>query len=140
MAYLEPVIGGLAFWALGMLWYSPVLFSKAWQEGTGMTDEKMQNGNMAMIFGTSALLMIVMAFGTNLMLGGHFDSDPRFTHGAFHGALFGVFFAAASMGINYLYQRKSIKLWLIDAVYQVLGLALAGGIMAVLQLGDKAAG
>jgi hypothetical protein len=41
----------------------------------------------------------------------------------------GVMFAAASMGINYLYQRRSLKLYLIDALYQVLGLALAGGVL-----------
>jgi hypothetical protein len=34
-----------------------------------------------------------------------------------------------TMGINYLYQRRSIVLWLIDGIYVVLGLSIAGMIL-----------
>jgi hypothetical protein len=33
------------------------------------------------------------------------------------------------MGINYLYQRRTIVLWLIDGVYITLGLSIAGMIL-----------
>jgi anti-sigma-K factor RskA len=36
---------------------------------------------------------------------------------------------ATSAGINYLYQQKSLKLWLIDAGYQVIFLGIFGAIM-----------
>ncbi|MFT4599117.1 MAG: hypothetical protein ACI9WM_001369, partial [Arenicella sp.] len=37
--------------------------------------------------------------------------------------------------IHYLYQKKSLKLFLIDASYIVALLALSGGVMAALHLG-----
>ncbi|NNF21308.1 MAG: DUF1761 domain-containing protein, partial [Saprospiraceae bacterium] len=47
----------------------------------------------------------------------------------------GLFYAAPAIAINYLYQRKSLKLYLIDAAYMVLLLGLSGGVMALLKLG-----
>ena len=34
-----------------------------------------------------------------------------------------------AIGINYLYQMRSLTLWLIDAVYMFLGLGIAGIIL-----------
>ena len=38
---------------LGFLWYNPILFGNAWMRESGMTEEKMKSGNMAVIFGVS---------------------------------------------------------------------------------------
>lgn len=125
--YLSILLAGVAAFMLGFLWYS-ALFSKVWQKEVGMTDADIQGGNMVMIFGTSFLLMCVMMFGmVPLLLMYH--TDITALHGAFHGALFGIFFCTTSMGINYLYQRKSIKLFLIDASYQIAFLTLGGAII-----------
>lgn len=127
--YLAVIGAGLAAWLLGALWYSPLLFGKSWQNETGLSDEEIQGGNMALTYGLSALLMVVMMFGLMPLMKAHPAEAMNFGHGAFHGAMVGLFFAATSIGINYLYQRKSIKLWLIDGVYQVAFLALGGGIL-----------
>jgi|TARA_B110000914_G_scaffold195288_1_gene183834 hypothetical protein len=62
-------------------------------------------------------------------------ADQTFAFGVLHGALAGLFYGATAIGIHYLYQKKSLKLFLIDASYAVALLALFGGIMAVLHLG-----
>jgi len=62
-------------------------------------------------------------------------ADQTFAFGALHGALAGLFYGATAIGIHYLYQKKSLKLFLVDASYAVALLALFGGIMAVLHLG-----
>ncbi len=128
---LSILLAGLAAWGLGALWYSPLLFGKAWQKELGMSQEDLEGANMAVIFGSSFVLMLVMMVGmVPALLMGH--DDISVGHGAFHGALFGLFFAAASMGINYLYQRKSLKLWFIDASYQVALLAIGGAVIAAM--------
>ncbi|WP_235297760.1 DUF1761 domain-containing protein [Portibacter marinus] len=128
--YLAVIAGGIAAWAIGSLWYSPILFGKAWQKEVGMTDEDIQGSNMALIFGTSLVLMIIMAFGIAPIVASHGEDMP-WHHGMFHGLMVGIFFIATSIGINYLYQRKSIKLFLIDAVYQVLIVVVAGLILGL---------
>ena len=127
--YLAVIVAGVVSWILGALWYSPILFGKAWQKELGFTDEYLKKGNMPLIFGSSLILMIIMAFGVVPVIKAH--PEITWSHGFFHGAMIGLLFAAASMGINYLYQRKSIKLFLIDASYQVLFLGIAGMILAL---------
>src|SRR4051812_47000535 len=50
ISWLAVVVGAVASFLLGGLWYSPVLFGKAWQRETGLTDEQLKSGNMARIF------------------------------------------------------------------------------------------
>ena len=132
MQFLEPAIGGIAAFALGFLWYTK-LFGKAWQAETGMSDEDAQK-DMARTHGLALLMMIVMSYSVNYVIGFHDPAEQTFTHGAFHGMLAGLFYAAPATAINYLYQRKSLKLYLIDAAYLVALLALSGGVMAALKL------
>lgn len=132
MQFVEPIIGGLAAFALGALWYT-ALFGKAWQAETGMTDEEAQK-DVARTHGLALVMMIIMSFAVNMIIGYHDVADQTFVHGAFHGAMAGLFYAAPATALNYLYQRKSLKLYLIDATYLVLLLAVSGGVMAALKL------
>jgi len=137
MQYLEPVIGGAAAFLLGFLWYS-ALFGKVWQAETGITDEQAQQG-MVMTFGLSFLMMVIMSVPLSFIVNTlHEPAEQTFLHGGFHGAMLGLLLAAPAVAINYLYQKKSLKLYLIDATYMVLLLALSGGVMAALKLGTAA--
>ncbi|HNR08159.1 MAG TPA: DUF1761 domain-containing protein [Saprospiraceae bacterium] len=127
MNWLAVLVAGIAAWALGALWYSPVLFGKAWQKESGLTEENLKNANMPLIFGTSAVMMIIMSAGLAMFFQG--DAAMNAMKGLQMGLVTGLVFVATSTAINYLYQRKSFKLWLIDAAYQVLLLALAGAIV-----------
>ncbi|MFT5167530.1 MAG: hypothetical protein ACI8P3_002768 [Saprospiraceae bacterium] len=52
-----------------------------------------------------------------------------------HGALIALQYALPAVAIHYLYQRKSLKLFLIDAGYVLAFFALSGGVVAALKLG-----
>lgn len=132
MQLVEPIIGGLAAFALGALWYT-VLFGKAWQAETGMSDEDAQK-DVARTHGLAFVMMVIMSYAVNFIIGLHPVEEQTLVHGAFHGMLAGLLYAAPSTAINYLYQRKSMKLYLIDATYLVLLLAVSGGVMALLKL------
>ncbi len=126
------VVAGIVFWLLGAIWYN--LLGKQWQGALGFTEEYLEKGNMALKMGLSLLCMIAMCFAIHASLGNHFATDDpgqTFGHGVAHGAAIGVFYCAMAMGINYVYQQRPIKLWLIDATYQIIGLAVAGGIISV---------
>jgi hypothetical protein len=47
----------------------------------------------------------------------------------YYGAFAGFFFSMLTTGINYLYQRRSFVLWLIDGLYVIIGLGIAGIIL-----------
>lgn len=131
MEYLEVLLGAVAAFALGAVWYT-VLFGKAWQAETGITDEEAQKG-VAKTHGLAFLMMLVLSYSVNMIINYHDPADQTFIHGGFHGLMAGVFYGAPVVAINYLYQRKSLKLFLIDAAYIVLLLGLSGAVMAVLK-------
>ena len=121
--------GTLALWVLGALWYSPVLFGKIWQKEVEFKEEKVTKGNMTMVFGLSFLLMIFMVWALNFVINSHKPEHVSLLMGLHYGAFTGFFFSMMTMGINYLYQRRSVTLWLIDGFYMVIGLGIAGMIL-----------
>ena len=133
MAYLEILIGAIAAFLLGFGWYT-ALFGKIWQAESGVTDEQAQKG-MAMTHGLAFLMMCVMCFQINFIINLHELADQTFVHGAFHGLLAAVFLPLPAVAITYLYQKKSLKLYLIDAGYILAFCALAGGVMSLIKLG-----
>ncbi|MBL8183269.1 MAG: DUF1761 domain-containing protein, partial [Blastocatellia bacterium] len=61
-AILSLVIGGV--------WWSPVLFAKAWQKETGLSDEQLKSMNPAKVFGLTFLLAYLSSYNLAFMLGG----------------------------------------------------------------------
>ncbi|MFT4758785.1 MAG: hypothetical protein ACI9XO_000976 [Paraglaciecola sp.] len=133
MQFVEPLIGGVAAFILGALWYTK-LFGKAWQAETGLSEEDTQK-DMLRTHGLAFLMMVVMSFVVNFVINMHEPADQTFVHGGFHGMMLASMVAVPAMAINYLYQRKSLKLFLIDTSYMILLLGLSGGVMAAVKLG-----
>jgi hypothetical protein len=95
----------------------------------GFTEEQLKGSNMAMIFGSTLVLTFIMSIGLAMVWHTEDLSDVTLLVGLYHGLAIGVVFVATSMGINYLYQRKSFTLWAIDAGYQVAFPGLIGAIL-----------
>ena len=127
--FLALIVAAVASFGLGAVWYSPLLFSKAWQKAVGLSDETLQKANMAVVFGSSFVLIFLMDFGLAVILQGHATRDISALSGMLYGLLIGLFFIATSYGINMIYQRKSFTLWAIDSAYQVLYLGMTGAIL-----------
>jgi len=133
MALLEPLLGAAAAFALGFGWYT-ALFGKIWQRETGLSDEDAQK-DMLRTHGLAFLMMVLISFGLNMFFNYHAIEEQTFVHGGFHGAFNALIFAVPAVAINYLYQRKSLKLFLIDAGYIIAFMALSGAVMGMLRLG-----
>ncbi len=119
---------------LGGIWYSPLMFGKVWQRESGVSDEQLENGNMALIFGLAFLLCVVAAFVFAMFLG----PRPPLALGLGAGASAGLCWVGASFGINYLFERRSLKLFLINAGYHTLQFTLIGLILALLPVAESA--
>ncbi len=131
--YFAVLVAAVASFLLGFVWYS-LLFGKAWQAELGFSDEYIKEGNMGKIFGSSFVLMIIMALGMAMLVQGHGEArEIGWLQGLYHGLYVGLFFVGTSMGINMLYQRQSFKLWTIDAAYQIAFLAMMGAILGAWQ-------
>lgn len=121
------LVAALASFLLGGLWYSPLLFAKVWQREAGLSDAQLQNANMGMIFGLAFVLCLIASFVFALFLG----PRPPLALGLGAGFAAGLCWVSASFGVNYLFERKSLKLFLINGGYHTLQFTLIGLILAL---------
>ena len=129
MNWVAVALGTVVFFAVGAVWYS-ALFAKAWQREVGLSTEQLTGGrNMMLIMGTCLLLEFVVV----LMLGHLFARIQPGDHAKMMMATgFGLAIMAPAIGINYLYQRRSLKLFLIDAGHFVVGMTAVGLVFVLL--------
>ena len=129
MNWIAVLGAALTGFVIGGLWYGPLL-GKAWQAESGLSDEAMKNGNMARIFGLTFLLNLVASciLGHVMATYGH----PGLHISAMIGFGVGLGFVATSIGVNYLFARKSLKLFLIDAGYWTVVYTAMGAIFGAL--------
>jgi hypothetical protein len=132
VSWLAILVAAAASFLLGGLWYSPLLFGKVWQREAGLSDEKLKQGNMAKIFGLSFVLALLAAWNFANFLG----PRPSVVFGTAVGASAGLLWVASSFGINYLFERKSLKLFLINGGYHTVQFTLIGLVLALLPCKD----
>jgi len=127
--YIAVIVAGFSSFIVGGIWYSPLLFLTTWMKENGFSEDQLKKSNMKKIFGFSFLLSIIIAFNLAAFLG----KDSGFIWGMSAGALAGIGWVAAAYGITYLFERKSFKLWLINAGYHVITFTVMGAIIGVWQ-------
>lgn len=122
---LWPVLAGAAaFFVIGALWYG-VIFAAPWQRAAGLTNTQLQIGNMGLIFAlTFAFEMLIAMVLWHLLV--RTDPPPHVVMMMAIGFAAGVMIPA--IGINYLYLRKPLTLFLIDAGHFLVGMAAMGGV------------
>ncbi|MEO9803227.1 MAG: DUF1761 domain-containing protein [Reichenbachiella sp.] len=125
--YLAVLVAALSTFLIGGLWYSPVLFGKIWQQDVGLSDEELKKGNPAKIFGGAFVLGLIMSFNLAAFLG----SEPDLMWGIVAGLLAGAGWIAAAMGVTYLFERRSMRFFLINAGYHVVSFVVMGAILGV---------
>jgi hypothetical protein len=126
--YFAIFITTLLTFGIGAVWYTG-LFGKMWQKETGLTDKQISEGNMVQTYGGSFVCFLLL----NIFLAAVFKGlvPKNWIQGAITGFEIGLFVNLASMTINYLYQYKSLKLWLIDGGYQLVIMTVAGVVLSV---------
>jgi len=127
--YLAVLVAAVSCFIIGGLWYSPVMFANLWMKEANITEESIKQANMSKIFGISFILTLIISFNLAAFLG----PDAGLVWGISAGALAGIGWVAASFGIVYLFERKSLKLFLINAGYLAVAFIVAGGIIGAWQ-------
>jgi Protein of unknown function (DUF1761) len=127
MNWLPIVCAAAAYWIIGAIWYM-ALFGKMWSAAIQQHGVKLQQSGMAakMIgnFLANLVAAVVMARLINRM------GTPDIMHGVRLGAGVAVGFSATALTIQYLWESKPFKVWLIDTSYHFFGCIAAGAILA----------
>ena len=128
---------GINFWAvlaaaaasfvIGGLWYSPVMFAGVWMREAGLDEARARSGSPALIFGGSFVLSLIASACFAAFLG----PRPALGFAAGAGLAAGLCWVAASFGVNYLFERRSLRLFLINGGYHTLQFTVFGLVLGV---------
>jgi hypothetical protein len=121
--YLAVGVAALSCFLIGGLWYSPILFAKAWMRETGLSEDELGK-NVGRTFGLAFALSLLIAFNLAAFLG----PDATWSWGMTAGVLAAVW-VGGSMAITYAFERRSAILTLLDAGYHLVAYAVMGGIL-----------
>jgi membrane-associated HD superfamily phosphohydrolase len=126
--WLAVIAAALSMFVIGGIWYSPWLFDKAWQRAANLSDADRTRGNVPLIFGLAFLLTLIMA--ANLAF---FIAGPGVTLGFAMGAAIAAGFgwAALSVGVLTLFERRPLSYFLINGGYLTVGFAVMGLILGL---------
>lgn len=126
--YIAVLAAAVSSFLIGGLWYSPVLFARAWMREAKVTEDELRT-KVAQTFLGAFVLSFVVALNLAFFLG----TNATLGWGAGAGALAGVGWAAASLATVFLFERRSITLMVIDGGYLAVSYTVMGVIIAALQ-------
>jgi hypothetical protein len=121
------ILSGIASMALGFLWYSNTLFAKPWMTENKFKQEDLEPKPALYVF--TLILALISAITLNIVINLTGMNAPL--GGALSGFILGLGISATTFGTSYLFERKSLKLYLINAGYQVVYLTIAGLIISL---------
>ncbi|MDZ4756863.1 MAG: DUF1761 domain-containing protein [Bacteroidota bacterium] len=120
--YLAIAVGAAAYFLLGAVWYSPVLFAKPWAKITVMSmDDSNNRKGMATVMIASFLCLFVLAIG--MAFSSHALHLQNWASGLRFGMLTGVCFGLTVMSVSFVYE--------IDGGYHLIGNIIVGIIVTV---------
>jgi hypothetical protein len=120
------LLAAVSFWVIGAVWYSPAMFTKPWKKELGIKDGASMDGIGKLMVASFLLTLILVMVETYFV---HIFKSPTALNGAYLGGKLWLGFVGTTSAINYLYEKKSLTLWLIDQGYFAVGMIVAGAIL-----------
>jgi hypothetical protein len=113
---------------LGALWYSPMLFGKPWCALTGVSEEEMKAGLVKALI-PDVIGSFLMAFV--LVHAVHYAGANGVGQGAAVGFFNWLGFVAVATLGSVTFEKRPLKLYLINNAYLLIALLIMGAIFAV---------
>lgn len=123
--WLAVIASTIAAFALGGLWYSKSLFGLKWMQEVGLTEDAVNNAKMGPVFGGTFVLQLLAATTLAAFLG----PDSSWLVGLHTGLIIAICWIATAYGTTYLFEQRSIRLFLINAGYYVVSFAVMGMVL-----------
>jgi hypothetical protein len=123
--YLAVLAAAAATFLVGGLWYSPVMFQRAWMNANNLTEADLAGGGTGKIFGLAFVFAVVMSLNLAMFLNA---PGTTVTWGATAGALTAVW-VALGIGTVALFERRPAAYTAINGGYWFVSLVLMGAIL-----------
>lgn len=129
--YWAVIVSGLMYWILGAIWFS-ALFGNIWGaelEKHGVKIKEPSKQELLAKFVQTFVLNLIVAFGVAFIV---FVAHSSTILSGFKLGLFtGICFSASTIGVAYTWEGRSLKLFIVDCGYPVLGITLSAVILSL---------
>lgn len=125
--YLAVIVGAVAAFAIGAIWYSPPLFGKQYAGSYGLTVEQMRPGPEGFAIGALAGLLnswVLALLSLNL-------SGKSLTDGVLLGVIVWLGFFASALAGDTVFRKGSWNVWAINALHALIVQVVVGAIVTV---------
>ena len=126
--YLALLVAAVARLLFGWLWYSPLLFGKAWMSLTNCNPDEMKR-RMPILAPADLICNFIMAFV--LVHAVHYAGAANAGQGAAVGFFNWLGFIGVTMLGLVFYENRPFKLFLINNGFLLLSLLIMGAVLAV---------
>ncbi len=128
--YFAVLISGVAYFLLGGLWYSPLLFSKTWLAAMGKTAEQIkQSGGATLAYITSFIGSLAAALVLAVFV--DYAGADTLEAGLATGFFIWLGFVATTVAPPYFYEDRNKRLYLIYSGYTLVGFLMMASILAL---------
>jgi membrane-associated HD superfamily phosphohydrolase len=114
--------------ALGALWYSPILFQRAWLSETNLSEEQLARSNPAKIYGLTFLFALAISYNLAFFLG---EAQTTPVWGATAGFLAGFGWSTLIFAIIALFERRTWRYIFINGGFITVYFTLIGFILGL---------
>lgn len=111
---------------LGAIWYSPMLFYKAWMKENNFTEDDIKKVNPVKTYSLTLVFSLIISYNLAFFLG---DAKTDMVWGATAGFLAGFGFSALIFSVVALFEMRSWKYMLINGGYITVYFTLIGFIL-----------
>ncbi len=125
--WLAVIVAAVAYFAIGGLWYSPVLFQKPWMETSGINPQ--EDSNTGAIFVLSFAFNFLGALATAFLAEATGASDVA--DGILLGLIVGIGYVVSTLALTEMFENRPGKLILINNGYHIVGLIAVAIIVSV---------
>lgn len=122
------LICAISAMVIGMVWYSKPVFGKTWSELSGVDKDDKSGCFLIMIYSTLAN----MALAVTLYSVALWSNAYGLKSGFFMGVLIGFGIVMISMMMPYIWEKKSPRLFLINAGHQVAVVVVMSSIITTM--------
>lgn len=130
--YVAVIVSAIAYWVLGALWYSPLLFARPFIALKGWTPEQVAAlesqshvGEIGLAFLTSLLLAYVLAHFVKI------TGAESATSGALTSFWLWLGFVVTTNLETVIFEQRPLGLYLINNGYHLVGMLGMGALLAV---------
>jgi hypothetical protein len=118
------ILAIVAYVLIGMFWYMPPIFGKSWMAALGKKKMNKQGTSILISVLSTIVIVLVFTYFANLM------GVPTVWRGAYLGAKVWLGFVATTGLITSTFEGGSLQVLSIDLGYHLVGLVVAGIILA----------